>query len=149
MKAKLKSALSLNWAKTLYINFKLLPFGTAIKLPILIKGKCRLDLTKGKVEFNVPIRKGIVKIGHRYETFSYKEPVQFILNGRLTVNGEVWIGTGVHLLVEQGAHLAMGEMSSIGSLSSLTCSAEIVFSDYARIGKIGRASCRARVYGLV
>lgn len=134
MKEKLKTITQLNWIKTLYINFKMLPFADAIKLPIFVFSGCKMDLRSGVITFNTPIKRSTLKIGYRYETFNYNEPVQFIVNGELEVNGTVWIGTGVHLSIAQGAKLSMGEMSSIGSCSSLTCCQSITFSDYARIG---------------
>ena len=140
MKEKIKNILLINWIKTLYINFKILPFKDAIKLPIQIWGRCRLNIKGGDIRFNVPIRRGILKVGYRYETFIYKEPVQLIVQGTFTLNGEVWLGTGVHLSVEKDAHLSMGQLSSIGSCGSLTCADSITFSDYARVGSFSEIS---------
>ena len=48
MKEKLKTITQLNWVKTLYINFKMLPFADAIKLPIFVYGRCRLNLKEDR-----------------------------------------------------------------------------------------------------
>ncbi len=134
MKDKLKLITQLNWLKTLYINFKMLPFKEAVQLPILIWGGCRLDLKGGSIKFDTPIKRGILKIGYRYETFSYKEPVQFIVKGELIVKGSVWMGTAVHLLVEPKARLSIGNRVVIGSKSEITCTLQIDMDDFVRTG---------------
>ena len=40
-----------NWFRTLQINFILLPFHIAKKLPILIYGHCKLGVLRGEVIF--------------------------------------------------------------------------------------------------
>ena len=130
----LKLVMQLNWSKTLYIYFKMLPFGEALKFTILIWGRCRLNLKEGKIVFDAPLRRGMLKFGYRYEVFSYKEPVELIINGMMTIKGTVWIGTNVHLCVKKNAQLIMGNDSRIGSCCELTCSKLVEFSDNARIG---------------
>ena len=131
---RIKLIMQLNWSKTLYINFKMFPFNQALKFPILIWGRCRLNLKGGKIVFGTPLKKGILKIGYQYETFSYKEPTELKLHGTLIITGEVWFGCATHVLVENNALLSIGKSSTIGSYSSLTCTKNIVISDYARIG---------------
>lgn len=56
--------------RTLYVNFRLLPFKEAVKLPIFIYGKVRLFILSGKVQFNSTIYRGMVKIGVNGDSFS-------------------------------------------------------------------------------
>lgn len=141
---KLHSLLSvlihINWIKTLYINFRMLPLKAAIRLPIVIYGRCRLSLKGGKLIFEVPIKKGLLKIGYCYETFNFKEPSQVKIHGIFTVRGEVWLGSSICVLVESGANLSMGQLSSMGSCGSLVCTKNVVFSDYSRVGSFSDIS---------
>lgn len=129
-----------NWIKTFYINLKMLSLKDAVKLPIIIWGKCRLDLKGGKVVFDVPVRRGLLKIGYRYETFYYREPSQVKIHGVFTLKGEVWFGSSVQVLVESKANLIMGQFSSMGACSSLVCTKKVVFSDFSRVGSSSNIS---------
>lgn len=132
--------IQVNWSKTIYINFRMLPFNDAIRFPIIIWGKCRLVLKGGKIVFEVPVRRGILKIGYRYETFNYKEPSQIKIHGIFTLKGEVWFGSSIHLSVEPKANLIMGQFSSMGSCTSLECTKSILFSDCSRVGSFSYIS---------
>ena len=129
MKEKLKTITQLNWVKTLYINFKMLPFADAIKLPIFVYGRCRLNIKGGRIIFNIPIKRGVLKIGYQYETFSFREPIELKIHGILTIQGNVWIGTAVHLLVESTGHLTMGQTTRLGSCASLYCNKEVTIAE--------------------
>ena len=83
----ISDVIHVNWLKTLYINFRMLPFIDAIRLPIIIWGRCQLKI-----------------------------------------------------FIEPNANLCMGELSSLGSCSSLVCSKSVVFSDYARVGSFSDIS---------
>ena len=49
--------------KTLYFNFKYLPFKEAVKLPVFLSRHVCLKKIKGKVIINSKIRTGMIKIG--------------------------------------------------------------------------------------
>lgn len=126
--------IQVNWFKTIYINFRMLPLKDAVKLPIIIWGGCRLALKGGRFVFEVPVKRAMLKIGYRYEDFYFKEPAQIKIHGTFVVRGEVWMGSSVQLLVGSGATLTMGQLSSIGSCTSLICTKSVWFSDYSRVG---------------
>lgn len=129
-----------NWLKTIYINFRMLPLKDAMKLPIIIWGKCRLALKGGRIVFEVPIRRGILKIGYRYEDFYFKEPSQIKIHGTFILRGEVWFGSSIQLLVDSRGNLTMGQLSSMGSYASLICTKSVLFSDYSRVGSFSSIS---------
>lgn len=65
--------------RTLYFNFRTLPFAMAIKLPIFIYGKVRLFILSGEVEFlTTNVYRGMVKIGKNTESFSLFDHSGFI-----------------------------------------------------------------------
>lgn len=129
-----------NWSKTIYINFRMLSLRDAIKFPIIIWGKCRLALKGGKIVFDVPVRRALLKIGYRYETFYSKEPSQVKIHGVFTLKGEVWFGSSTQILVEPKATLTMGQLSSMGTHASLVCTKSVLFSEYSRVGSFSYIS---------
>lgn len=136
----ISDVIHVNWLKTLYINFRMLPFIDAIRLPIIIWGRCQLALKGGKIVFAVPVKRGLLKIGYHYEIFSFKEPSQVKVHGTFTIKGEVWLGSSIKIFIEPNANLCMGELSSLGSCSSLVCSQSVVFSDYSRVASFADIS---------
>lgn len=68
--------------RTIYFNFRTLPFKQAIKLPIFIYGRVRLFGLNGEVIFeNTYIKTGMVKIGKNTESFSLFDHSGFISLG--------------------------------------------------------------------
>ncbi|MCK9473615.1 hypothetical protein, partial [Sulfurimonas sp.] len=48
--------------KSIYVNFRLLPFSQAIKLPIIVSNKTKLISLNGKVNL-AKVKTGIIRIG--------------------------------------------------------------------------------------
>ena len=57
-----RSIHKINWIRTFYFNFRILPYNQAKRLPFLIYGKPSFNSLSGRVEFKCPIKKGIVLI---------------------------------------------------------------------------------------
>ena len=55
--------LHLNIFKTLYVNFKLLPFKQALHMPILLYGKVNVSNCTGRVIINRPLQFGMLRFG--------------------------------------------------------------------------------------
>lgn len=53
----------IGWIKTIYLNFSLLPFKRAIKLPIVATKYTYIYALSGKLEITAPIRFGMIRIG--------------------------------------------------------------------------------------
>lgn len=52
--------------KTLYLNFSVLPFKDAVKLPFVVMGKCKLSgINKKSVKVNGKIKTGMIKLPRR------------------------------------------------------------------------------------
>lgn len=60
----------LHVVKTIYINFRLLPFTQAIKLPILIYGKTKIFSLRGRCIIHAPIKFGMIQFGARNKVIS-------------------------------------------------------------------------------
>ncbi len=134
MSINIKAALQVNWLKTLYINFRILPFKDAIQLPIMVWGKCRFKIDGGKIEFHCPIKRGIFRIGFRYETFIFTEAIELNIKGKMVIGGDTWIGTAAHIFINKNATLTTGNMTRIGSRSLVSCYKSIVMGHNVRIG---------------
>ena len=80
-----------NIIKTLYLNFKKLPFNQAIKLPIWIYGKITFRSLRGDIVIDSDrIYSGMIKIGKRDYYVNTGIPQTILtLNGILKFNGNV------------------------------------------------------------
>lgn len=125
----------LNIIKTIWINFKLLPFLMAIKFPIFVYGKIRLEL-KGRLVFKCPIKSGILKVGYKYEMQRSESGIaEFHLLGTFLLRGSAWFGIDTFVHVKKDAYLEIwGDDFKLGSRSYLICFREIVISRCVRIG---------------
>lgn len=113
--------------KTLWINFKCLPFKKAIKIPIVLGKGTILRNTSGKIEFKCPVRPGLVTIGVQYIFNDTKTNKSIITNrGVIEIGGKVMLQTGVKLLVEPNALLKFGGDNHLGVNSSIIVQREII-----------------------
>jgi len=131
----LKFYWSINWIKTLYFNFKLLPLQQASKLPVVFYGAVTFRGLKGKLVINKPLKFGMVGFGQRYELISVsKRSAQLTLNGTFIVNGHLQFGLDYMVYIGPNATLEMGHLSSLGANGKIICMDSIKFGSYARVG---------------
>lgn len=120
--------------KTLRVNFGLLPFKEAIKLPILVRGKLVIDSLKGKVVFDCPIRFGLVIIGKDLDNMPIAlSPSRIFVGGTLIFKGKCLINHSANLVVWPHGIMEVGRyvVVSSGVLLKSTCSVKI--GDYTRL----------------
>ncbi|MBP1839113.1 acyltransferase [Formosa algae] len=115
--------------KTLYFNFKYLPFKEAVKLPVFLSRHVCLKKIKGKVIINSKIRTGMIKIGFGdVSIFDNKKSRTILkLTGTIIFNGNTDIGHGACLSI--GGVLELGNNFNITAESSIICSKNIKFGD--------------------
>lgn len=132
---KIKSFLKVNWIKTIYINFKMLSFEQARRLPIVIFGKCSIQSLSGKIIFRSPVEFGMLGLGQRYEVFS-KESGKAELNiqGKLIINSKAQFGYDYKIFIDKNAILTLGNMSSMASQAKIICTQNITLGDFCRLG---------------
>lgn len=122
----------INWLKTLEINFFLLPINIAIKLPILIYGKCELGVLSGEVKFSTAPYKGMVKIGIT-DPFRSVESTSFVhIQGTLEVGEQVVLRRGIHMHIV--GLLRLEDHVYIGDNNSICASKCIVIKKGTRVG---------------
>lgn len=124
--------------RTVYFNFRTMPFHTAIKLPVFIYGKVRLFMLNGKVVFeNTTIRRGMVKIGRNADSFSLFDHSGFVQLGskesKMVFEGPASISVNSKVRVVAG-ELRFGKYAYIGEGVRIVCNGGLIhIGEYSRI----------------
>lgn len=112
----LKCLLLINWYKTFILNARLLPFSQAVKLPILVRGRLKIDSLKGTLEFNCPISTGMFMIGGDQDNMPISSnPTRILINGRIIINGKLLLSHSANLVVWEGAIMELGKRVRIAT----------------------------------
>lgn len=134
LKDLIKIALNFN-IKTLVFNFTYFSFRDAIRFPVFVKGKVRLNKTKGKIILPGNIQTGMIllgfgKVGH-FDTASTR--MIWDNEGEIIFRGPALLKFGTKIVVGKGALLELGEMFRISPNSCIICQKKIVFGKSCRI----------------
>lgn len=132
---KLKFYYTVNWTKTLYFNFKKLPYSTARKLPFFFYGKVKFNCITGSVEITGPIKRGMIGFGQAYEMNTiHKGIAEITLAGKLVFKGHFQFGKDYFVFIANDAYCELGNMASIAGNGKLICTEKIILGKYARFG---------------
>ena len=118
--------------KTIYFNFKYLPFKQAIKLPILISKYTYLKKCSGTIEIkNSKIYTGMIRIGKvGVGIFDEKKSRNiWQVGGKVIFEGKCVIGQGSRLSVGHNATITFGNNFTITAESSIICHKNIKFGN--------------------
>ncbi len=120
MKRILRRLALLNW-KTIFFNFKYLPFNQAVKLPFVISNKVQLANVKGKIVFECPLRPGMISIGFEKTTlFDYKTSRSiWDVHGTVVFKGDMVIGQESRIIVGSEGTLVFGSHVLITARTSI------------------------------
>lgn len=114
----------INWIKTIYFNFRLLPFNMAIKCPIYIySGTCLIDLS-GKIVLSGKISPGSIRIGKKWDRSIGKTRV--IIRGTLNLEKNVLICGGTYVCINSGAELSLKRSVNIRENVDIIVSKKVV-----------------------
>lgn len=122
--------------KTLYVNFRLLPFNSAIKLPIFIYGKTKIVCLNGKVLFEkTSIHRGMIKLGRLNNYYSNANHSTLFLsnNSIIRFQGNFIAANGYIIHLKDKAELTIGDCVSFGDNVSVICSNRIKIGAYSQI----------------
>lgn len=132
---KLKIYYSINWAKTLYFNFKKFPFSVAKQLPVFFYGNVKFTSIGGKIEIKGAIKKGMIGFGQPYEMNTlHKGIAEINILGTLIFTGHVQFGKDYFIYIGENGYCEFGHMASLASNAKLICIERIVLGNYARFG---------------
>lgn len=124
----------INWIKTIFFNFKVLPFKQAIKIPIILSYNVKIK-SPGKIIIHNKVFPGQISIGvirlNTLEDNSYK--ILFNNWGTIHFNGRFKLHPGVRFLVSENATCSFGARVGIGACSKMVCSKSISIGDDTRI----------------
>jgi len=110
--------------KSIYVNFRLLPFKQAVFLPIIVSRKTKLRSLSGSVKLD-KVRTGIIRIGfggtdmmdYRYERTILK------VTGTIHFQGKTKIGVGARIMVS--GTLSLGKNFDVTGDAIIICAKEI------------------------
>ena len=127
--------LSINF-KTLYFNFKYLPFKQAIKLPFLISKWVILHKMKGEVVLTGPIHTSMIRIGFGNVGFFDKKRSRTMwdVRGKVIFHGKAAISQGTKISVGHVGTLELG--NNFGTNAEVT----IIVRHYVKFGEGSGAS---------
>lgn len=118
--------------KTIFFNFKHLPFNQAIKLPIFISYDSYIDI-QGKVVLDaIKIQTAMIRIGfHWVPICDQKASTQIIIKsqGKLFFKGEAHLGVGTKIYIDKYAELSLGNNFAISSCTQINCFYKITFGN--------------------
>ncbi len=124
-----------NFVKTLYLNFKMLPFRVAIKLPIWLYGKVVFRSLSGKIIIDNKIYPGMIRIGRTdwYVSTEVSNTI-LIINGLLKFKGAINMYHGNYILVSRNGYLELGTNGTfIGSNNKIICFDKIIIGNKVEI----------------
>ena len=115
--------------KTIYFNFKYLPFKQAIKIPIKVSKKVYLWNTGGQIILDCPIKSEMIQIGYGGVGIFDKEVSRSIwkVSGTVIFRGCAHIGHGSKLSVD--GTLVLGNGFMITAESAIVASNRIEFGE--------------------
>lgn len=122
--------------KTIWFNFKVLPFNQAIVLPFTIYSKTIFRNLSGKIIIDAEnIHHNMVKLGADWWYPATARPqVMWSIFGTLIFKGNISFPQGTYILVAKNAVLQFGTNGTmIGTNSKIICFEKIVIGDSARI----------------
>lgn len=125
-----------NIIKTVYFNFKLLPFGKAIKLPFFLYGKIYLWNLSGRVILPDEISTGMIRMGYKWIDLWPQSflPTQIQVMGTIEFTGAAIISGGVNLNVQsKDGYLKIGKEIVMGGGTICKCLKYIEIGDRTRI----------------
>jgi len=126
--------------KSVYINFKVLPFLQAIKLPILVSYQTRIyGISKKTIEINVPkIRTGMISIGIFERSDGIMGPKHCYFgtdqSSKIIFEGDFAMVYGGCLKASGSGVLKIGDKVTFNTHSKVLCSHKICIGNNVRFG---------------
>ena len=130
-KLMLLMELILGIPKSIYINFRYLPFKQAIRLPILVSYWCKLMTLHGNVRIEAPIKTGMIMLGvGAYGVIDHRYCRSLFTNssgGGITFKGTARFGPGFKLA--NNGKLEIGNNFNMTGNSTIICEEEIIIGN--------------------
>ena len=120
---KFRRFIRTSWTKTLYLNFMMLPFRQAIKLPIIVSKYTYFYSLPGKIKLTSPPRFGMIRFGYFGEDVISPKDARTLLQieGVMKMAANVHFGCGVIIRVEKDAILSIETNVRISNRTKIIC----------------------------
>lgn len=117
--------------KTLYFNFKFLPFKEAFRLPFFISRQTVFSRLNGTVIINSPLKTGLVRIGFGNVGIFDKKRLRTVLeiDGLLEFNGSCNIGHGSKISVGKSGKITFGNDFKVSAESTIISHHNVKFGN--------------------
>lgn len=128
-----RSKILLSVPRTIWFNFRYLPFSQAVKLPIWIANNVRIKrLYRGGLQLtNASL--GIIRIGYHeadaVDCFGTHTILDIYAGGKIVFAQDAHIGQGAILCVKSNGKLSLGKNFAVSGTTSFVCSNEISIGD--------------------
>ena len=122
--------------KSIWYNFRLLPFCQACHLPLLLSHRTRVVCCSGRMVLHADrLRIGLVKIGfNTYQQTHFRHDITTLsLQGTMEVMGECAVGAGCSIQIGEKGVLTLGDKSLIGPKTLIICHRAITFGRQNRV----------------
>lgn len=117
--------------KSLYFNLKYLSFKDAIKLPILINYRTKLNGLSGEVRIESNIKTAMIKIGFETIDIFEEKKIHAIWKnyGKVIFKGKAILKNGVKINISKNAELICGDNLLVNNNTSIICNKKVVFGN--------------------
>lgn len=139
---KIKRLLSYNLLKTVYINLRIFPIKTALKLPLQIGWRVDFrNVHRGCVTIDetVAVNRFMIKVGITpFPMISTKNDytlIRFAKGGYMSFGSDVLIHNGVSLITSEGGHIHIGSDCMINQRTKIYSQKKISIGNHCRIGR--------------
>lgn len=126
---------ALAFPRSLWLNFRLLPFRQACRMPLLVSHRTRLCNLSGRLLLHpTQLRVGLVKIGFNTCQQTDFRHYRTLLNlrGTVHIHGECAIGAGSSIEVSETGTLTLGPDFNLGPSSLIVCNHSITFGPHVQ-----------------
>ncbi|WP_018609041.1 hypothetical protein [Uliginosibacterium gangwonense] len=119
-----------NWVAILYFNLRMLPWRQAIRFPFDFYHDIRFQSLSGCIVFEGGcVRRGMIKIGGRGSEMFPRSQTIIDLKGTWIIRGQLEVGHGALLRVENNGFFECGDNVRIGALTKVFCVNRITFGN--------------------
>ncbi|MBR2848037.1 MAG: acyltransferase [Clostridia bacterium] len=129
-----------SFIKTLYLNFRLLPFKSAIRMPFAVSRRVKIrGCSRGSVIINGPVHTFMISLGFggSSDLIAYNPKTSILevdTDCRLVFAGKAHFAPHFNLLVKHGATMTIGNGFSCNNGCKLSCVSGITFGENCLLG---------------
>lgn len=125
----------LNIFATIYLNFRVLPFLQALRLPVFVYGKIIFKCLNGVIDVKSRVSTGMIKLGvYNSRFFSPEGTTKIFLSGKMIFSGKAVFGSGCSITVFKGANFEIGNLCYFNENNTYFVTDKISIGDFTRMG---------------